>query len=321
VVVHKDLNQRRVKWHEVAGVLRPSVDFEEMRSILCAGGAAFLAVAGPGLLLFRGAAAPQAESFRFALLGDRTGGVQTGVYEQVWKEVAAEGPAFVVTVGDMIEGMHDATAQTEWQEVDGILKPYRRFPLYLAPGNHDIWSVASERLFRQHSGHPPHYSFDHGPMHVTILDNSRSDEMSPDELAFLEEDLKAHESQPLKMILSHRPSWLVSVALRNTDLPLHRLARRYGVQYVIAGHVHQLLRLSLEGIDYISMPSAGGHLRSKDAAYEGGWFFGHALATVRATEVQLQFEELKPPLGHGRVSTPKEWGMLGLLQKPAAAAK
>ena len=26
-----------------------------------------------------------------------------------------------------------------------------RFPLYLAPGNHDIWSEASGRLFRHHA--------------------------------------------------------------------------------------------------------------------------------------------------------------------------
>src|SRR6516165_11261404 len=137
-----------------------------MRSILSAGGVAFLAVAALGLLLFRSTAAPQPESLRVAILGDRTGDVQPDVYEQVWKEVAAEGPAFVVTVGDTIEGMHDATAQAEWQEVESILKPYRRFPLYLAPGNHDIWSQASERLFRQHAGHAPHYSVDRGPMHV-----------------------------------------------------------------------------------------------------------------------------------------------------------
>ena len=82
-------------------------------------------------------------------------------------------------MGDTIEGMHDATSQTEWQEVESILKPYRRFPLYLAPGNHDIWSEASERRFRQHAGHPRHYSFDRGPTHITILDNSRSDELAP----------------------------------------------------------------------------------------------------------------------------------------------
>jgi hypothetical protein len=51
-----------------------------------------------------GAAAPAPDSFRFAILGDRTGEAQRGVYEQVWEEVAAESPALVVSVGDTIQG-------------------------------------------------------------------------------------------------------------------------------------------------------------------------------------------------------------------------
>ena len=56
---------------------------------------------------------PATDSFRFAILGDRTGEAQRGVYEQVWKEVAAESPAFVMSVGDTIEGMNDASAEAE----------------------------------------------------------------------------------------------------------------------------------------------------------------------------------------------------------------
>ena len=52
------------------------------------------------LLCIRAATAP--DSFRFAILGDRTGEAQPGVYEQVWKEVAAESPVFVVSVGVVI---------------------------------------------------------------------------------------------------------------------------------------------------------------------------------------------------------------------------
>ncbi len=75
--------------------------------------------------------APASDSFRFAILGDRTGEAQPGVYEQVWKEVAAENPAFVLSVGDTIQGMSNASAEAEWREVDRILKPFRRYPLYL----------------------------------------------------------------------------------------------------------------------------------------------------------------------------------------------
>ncbi len=111
--------------------------------------------------LLAAVASPQTSSFRFVILGDRTGEAQPGVYEEAWREAAAEKPAFVVSVGDTIEGLKDRTAEKEWQEAGQILQPYHRLELYLAPGNHDIWSDASEKLFRQYTGHPPHYSFDY----------------------------------------------------------------------------------------------------------------------------------------------------------------
>ena len=213
--------------------------------------------------------------------------------------------------------MHDATAPTEWRDVERILQPYKRYPLYLTPGNHDIWSAVSEQLFREHAAHPPHYSFDYRQAHFTILDNSRSDEFSAGEMAFLEKDLQAHAAQPVKFIFSHRPSWLISVALRNPNFALQQLARQYGVQYVVAGHVHQLLRFQLQGVTYLSMPSAGGHLRGS-REYADGWFFGHALVGVRGADIDFHIEELKPPHGQGRVTVPMDWGMAGLVEKPKA---
>jgi predicted phosphodiesterase len=266
-------------------------------------------------LLAVGAAAPAPDSFRFAILGDRTGEAQKGVYEQVWREVAAESPAFVVSVGDTIQGMSDRTAEAEWHEAGRIFQLFRRYPLYLAPGNHDIWSPASERLFQQYAAHPPHYSFDYGRAHFTILDNSRSEELPAQELVFLEADLKAHAGQPVKMIVMHRPSWIVDVALRNPNFALHQLARRYGVQYVVSGHVHQLLRLELEGVTYVSMASSGGQLRLS-RLYQDGWFFGHALVEVHAKGIDFQMKEAGPPRGQGRMTKLTDWGMAGLTSHP-----
>ena len=208
-----------------------------------------IAILAATALLAGWMAGAPADEFRFAILGDRTGEPVAGVYEQVWSEMAAEHPAFVISVGDTIQGNNDATAAAEWREVERILDPYRKIPLYLAPGNHDIWSAASERLYLQHAAHPLHYGVDYGPAHFTILDNSRSDELPAGELAFLESDLKAHAAQPLRFIVMHRPSWLIAVALRNPDFALHQLARKYGVQYVIAGHIHEMLRLETRGGD------------------------------------------------------------------------
>ena len=263
------------------------------------------------LLLLFASFACAADSVRFVILGDRTGEAQPGVWEQVWRETAAEHPAFVVTVGDTIQGMSDATANAQWQAVMKGLRPYAKIPLYLAPGNHDIWSAVSGRLFEKYSGHPVHYSFDYGPAHLTILDNSRSDELAPEEITFLEQDLKAHASQPLKFVISHRPSWIVPAALRSTDFPLHRLAKKYGVRYIIAGHIHQIVHIELDGVTYLAMPSAGGHLRVSKR-YEDGWFFGYTVVTVRGAEANFQVKELRPPRGQGRVTALSDWGMLGL---------
>jgi 3',5'-cyclic-AMP phosphodiesterase len=267
-----------------------------------------------GTLLLALAAAPASDTFHFVVLGDRTGEAQPGIYEQVWQEAAAKDPAFVVSVGDTIQGFNDATAETEWEAVERILAPYRRFALYLAPGNHDIWSEISERAFRKHAGHAPHYSFDYQQAHFTILDNSRSDDFSPDELKFLETDLEAHALQPVKFIVSHRPSWLIDVMLANPNFAVHRLAKKYGVQYVIAGHVHEMLHVGLDGVTYLSMASAGGHLRASKK-YEDGWFFGYALVEVNAKDVNFQIKELKPPHGIGRVTRPEDWGRAGLVDR------
>ena len=211
--------------------------------------------------------------------------------------------------------MNDATAESEWRQAERILSAFRKFPLFLAPGNHDIWSDRSEQWFRKYSGHPPHYSFDQEQIHFTILDNSRSEQLSADEMAFLEKDLQLHKSQPVKVIVSHRPSWLINVMFQNPFFPLQELAKKYGVQYVIAGHVHQMVHVDIEGVTYLSMPSAGGHLRAS-GKYEDGWFFAHTLVEAHGNQLDFKIEELKAPYGQGRVSRPKDWGRAGLTKYP-----
>jgi 3',5'-cyclic-AMP phosphodiesterase len=267
-------------------------------------------VANPPVLaalaaIFLSAAWSAPQSFGFIILGDRTGETEPGIYEQVWREAAAANPAFVVGVGDTIQGLNDAKAGAEWRSVEQLLAPWRRIPLYLAPGNHDIWSAASGRLFEQHAHHPPHYSFDYAQAHFTVLDNSRTGQFTADEMAFLESDLKAHAAQPLKFIVSHRPSWIFHAAVGDPAFPLHQLATRYGVDYIIAGHLHQMLHYRLDAIDYVSMVSSGGHLRDSKK-YQDGWFFGYAAVDVHGSEVTFRIHELK-----GRVTDLNDWGPSG----------
>jgi 3',5'-cyclic-AMP phosphodiesterase len=271
---------------------------------------AFILTAGILLLL---AAPPQPDSFRFVILGDRTGEAQPGVYEHLWKTLASQTPAFVVSVGDTIQGTNDNTAESQWLEAEQMLAAWKRFPLYLAAGNHDIWSVRSEDLFRKYSGHAPHYSFDYLNAHFTVLDNSRSDQLSAGELAFLDADLAQHNAQPLKFIVSHRPSWVLNAMLGDPAFELQRIAKKYGARYVLAGHIHELLHAELEGIHYISMPSAGGHLRAS-GKYADGWFFGYTVVDIKGRDADFSIRESDAPFGQSRSTVLGDWGKAGLLQ-------
>ena len=140
-----------------------------------------------------------------------------------------------------------------------------------------------------------------------MLDNSRSDGWPAGELAWLEADLRAHAAAPVKLVISHRPSWLLDAALGNTNGPLQKIAKQYGVCCVIAGHVHQLIHAEFDGVRYIALPSAGGHLRLS-GKYEDGWFFGWTEVEIKGREVSFQVHQLDGP------ATPiTSWGRAGLL--------
>ncbi len=269
-----------------------------------------IAFAGREVSALGGLAADSA--FTFDILGDRTGSAVPGVYEEVWREVNADHPEFVLTLGDTIEGGNESTMDAEWEEALRLLQPYRRYTILSTPGNHDVWSLASALAYVKYTGRPLHYSFDFKQTHFTVLDNSRSDTLPASEYTFLQKDLEEHAAQPLKFIVSHRPSWIYYVALGNPNFGLHQLAKKYGVKYVIAGHIHEMLHYELDGVTYISEASSGGHLRL-DKAYAKGWFFQHTAVQVNGDSVNFKIKEVSPPLGESRTTTLDDWGPTGLV--------
>ncbi len=269
-------------------------------------------------LFFSGALVLQTKdsgNFRFAILGDRTGGAFPGAYEEAWKETDADRPDFVINVGDTIQGGNDETLDPEWRHIQELLTPYRKYKLFFVPGNHDVWSLASAQAFQKYTGRPLHYSFNYRQAHFVVLDNSRSDSLPFEELSFLKRDLQANEKQKLKFVFFHRPSWIFNVLLKNPDFPLHKLALRYGVKYIVCGHIHEMLRFELDGVTYLSMASSGGHLRDP-RAYEKGWFFQHTRVTVHGDAADFQIKELAAPFGQGRATKPEDWGAAGLKKTP-----
>lgn len=266
-------------------------------------GMRFLAAVALAVLALIAADSPS-NDFRFAILGDRTGDAQPGVYEEIWREIDAEHPDFVINVGDTIQGGNDATAVSEWRSLRQLWNRYR-YPLYLTPGNHDIWSPRSHAVYEEQSGHPAFYSFDYQKAHFIVLDNSQapdlSDNLPDDQMQFLARDLERNRDRDPKFVFFHKPLWLIPVKFQNSHFPFHQLIAKYGVRYVVSGHGHQFVRETLDGITYLEAPSSGGKLKGQGFAQ--GWFYGHIEVTVKGSNAEITVKEIGPPFGQGREIT------------------
>jgi len=131
-----------------------------------------------------------------------------------------------------------------------------------------------------------------------VLDNSQTEDLSDDQMAFLASDLAAHKDRDPKFVLFHKPFWLIPVKFRSSQFPFHQLIRKYGVRYVISGHGHQYVRLLEDGIVYIEAGSSGGKLKGE--GFENGWFFGHIFARVTGDKVEMTVREIGGAPGKGR---------------------
>ncbi len=226
--------------------------------------------------------APSTERFHFALIGDRTGGHQPGVYERTLTEIRSLEPDILVSVGDHIEGYSADRAVLDpmWDEYQGLIAGLS-CPFYMCPGNHDILNDAQEALWRSRTGREPNYGFDQGGVHFVILDTGRW-ESSEEWLAYgthrawLEQELAAHPTSSLTVVVYHKPFWYDTLSEDRPD-PLHEIFVRHGVDAVFNGHFHQYGSARYDGIDYTIVGSSGGAI---DGAPEQGSFYHWVWATV-----------------------------------------
>ncbi len=252
--------------------------------------------------------AEPANDFRFAIIGDRTGTAIPGIYEKVWREASAANPDFAINAGDTIEGVKDETAESQWRELRPIWKAHR-FPFYFTPGNHDIWSERSLQIYKSETGRPNYYGFNFQNAHFTVLDNSRTLELEDDQLKFLEEDLKANRARSPKFIFFHKPFWIAFLMLGSGEFPLHQIAKKYGVSYIVSGHGHQFMRMTRDGIDYIAVGSSGAKLKGE--GFAKGWFYHHLDGVVKGDKVELTVKEVDAPAGRGRRFRADQWDKSG----------
>jgi predicted phosphodiesterase len=268
--------------------------------------------------------------FRFSIMGDRTGGAQPEIYGRVWREVDMMHPDFVINVGDTIEGGRARPVeeiQAQWAELRPVWERYSHYPLYFTPGNHDIFSDTSEQMYERETKRKPYYSFNYQDAHFTVLDNSRTDSLSQDQLDFLDRDLTAHKDRKPKFIFFHKPFWIAPLKQGLSEFPLHQIAKKHGVEHVISGHGHVFVRIVRDGIAYMEVGSSGGQMTKAlemGHGFKDGRFYHHVWVHVKGGKVRMSVKELDGPKGAGRMFKAEDWDENGpkfAVEDPASTEK
>jgi hypothetical protein len=234
---------------------------------------------------------PSDDTFTFAVIGDRTGGHQEGVFAEVMSEVAFFYPDLMVTVGDHIEGYlpDSADIEAEWTEfMDLIERP--GIPYYLTPGNHDIWDDQSRRIYRGRFGRADS-SFVYGNSLFVILDVStlyKEEEIPAGTIDWLEGELGRGPDYDNLFVFYHKPFWCEDFAFDRTS-SLHELFVEHGVDVVFTGHYHRHFRDERDGVRYLSVGSSGGGLPA--GGRPKGSFYAYLLVKVEGDTVEVRFME------------------------------
>jgi hypothetical protein len=209
-----------------------------------------------------GAAPTGGESFRFVVMGDRTGGHVDGIWEQAIREVNSLAPDFVICVGDLIEGYTEDPAQlaTMWDEFSAITGKLNA-PVFFCPGNHDVTNdlMLKEYIARWGKQGRSYYSFDYRGCHFVVLDFVSADRLpkfAQEQFRWLSADLAAAKDAQHVFVFYHYPCWTGPTAFWKRLSSMLDPAK----STVFNGHWHRCIFAQPDGISTYVVPGTAAYL-------------------------------------------------------------
>jgi hypothetical protein len=180
---------------------------------------------------------------------------------------------FVLHAGDIVD---EGDEVSSWASdlfnpgTGAIREMMMGIPLLACMGNHEDSGVLFEKYFTYPYKDERYYSFDYGPVHVTVIDQYVDYSPGSAQYQWIVDDLGSTD-RPWKFLLMHEPGWSAGYHPNNEDVQtyLHPLCRQFGVDIVFAGHNHYYARAAVEGIQYVTTGGGGAPLKTPGASASG----------------------------------------------------
>jgi len=238
--------------------------------------------------------------FAFAVVTDLESGYRTGVFDVAIRDLQLLRPAFVITVGDQIDGGTEDEAQLtkEWDAFDARLAGLNA-PYFHVGGNHDLTNLTQRKVWERRYG-ARYYHFSYKGVLFLVLDTEdypaarmaeiyrlRADylatretdpekakalpyaslmeakvgEIGEAQSAYFEKVIAANPKARHVVLLMHKPVWRRAGSGSLARIEAALKGRSYTV---LNGHLHRYGHAQKDGHDYITLGTTGGEWADND---------------------------------------------------------
>ena len=186
-------------------------------------------------------------------------------------------PAFVVSVGDLIEGYTDDQTQLdkEWDEFEGFTARLEA-PFFYVAGNHDMSNAVMAETWRDRFG-PSFYHFLYKDVLFLVLNSELFGMVGEptipvpgpwkqaEQLAFVDRVLQEHPNPRWTIVLIHQPLWDSDDVRDDWREVEEKLGERDYT--VFAGHYHRYTKHVRNDRKFITLATTGGGSRLRGPDY------------------------------------------------------
>jgi predicted phosphodiesterase len=196
-------------------------------------------------------------TFRFAIVSDRTGGMRDDVFAKAIEKLNLMQPEFVISVGDLIDGYtKDPNIWTaQWDEFDSLVNRLN-MPFYYVPGNHDSSNDLLIKAWHKRHGRDYYHFLYKNVLFIALnTDELKDGGISQKQVDYVKKALDENQNVQWTLIFMHRPLWSYGDAAGYEGIEAALKGRKYTL---FSGHHHNYQYQVKNGMDHYVLATTGG---------------------------------------------------------------
>ncbi len=211
-------------------------------------------------------------TFHFVVVSDRTGGHRARIFSEAVEQINLLQPAFVISVGDLIEGYTKDTGSLaqQWKEFQTYTSKLN-MPFFYVPGNHDLANPVESGVWKERFGRRYYHFLYKDVLFLAVCSDDPNEDkedgrLSKEQVEYFEKVLNDNKNVRWTIVSLHKPMWTEKKLETNGWLDMEKALA--GRPYtVFAGHIHKYQKFVRHGMNYYQLATTGGGSKMRGLRY------------------------------------------------------